>query len=1555
VLGNDTDPDNGDVLTVTGATVDPAKGTVIVNPDGTLTFTPAANINGPVEVTYTISDGHGGTATSTATINIAPVNDAPLAQNDAASTTEDAAVSRNALTGVLANDSDIDSPTLTVSGARSGTTGAFASPGSGGVTLTGTYGSLLIHADGSYTYTPGAAAQALNTGDSVQDVFSYQVSDGSLNANATLSITVTGVNDAAVISGTASGIVKEDVTAQLTATGALSATDVDSANTFTPSSATGTYGSFSIGSDGVWTYTLNNAAANVQALKEGDVRTETFTVNSADGTAHTVSITVQGTNEVPTVTNASATGSEDPAAPIPVTLTGTDVDGTVTSLSLADLPVHGTLYRDAAMTQPVSAGTALSATAGSVTLYFKPDANWNGNTSFHFTATDNNGGTSNQGTASLSVTAVNDPPVAIADTGSTDQNTPLIRTAGSGVLVNDSDVDSNTLLVTRIAAGSNDLAVAAGGTSIAGNFGSLLIKPDGSYSYVPNSDAKALTLGQSATDVFTYTVSDGSGGTATTTLTIDVSGKNDAPVIGGVATGNVVEDGTTTASGVLTISDADAGQSSFQPQTLTGTYGSLSLLANGNWTYTLNNAASNVQGLKQGEQVVDHINVLTADGTVKDVAITVTGTNDAPVVGNATVNVSEEGLAGGIADTIGSADTTNLTTASGVIALSDTDGNALTATLTAPTTALSSGGVAITWSGSGTHTLIGSAGGVEILRATIADDGSYSVKLSGPIDHADTTREDLRSIAIDVLVTDNITTTKSTLTVNVEDDSPMASASIQTIAVAPVDTNLLLMLDVSGSMISSDGVGGASRLASAISALNSLLDSYDSFGEVRVRLVTFSSTASAVGSAWTTVADAKAQLAAISATGGTNYDAALAAGQTAFTSSGKLASGQNIAYFLSDGQPNTGTDIGSADETAWKGFLHNNQITSFALGMGTGASQGPLDPIAYNGATDTNLNGQVITDFNKLANALQATVPQPSSGELLSGGLLGATTGFGADGGNIRSITLDGVTYTYNPAGNGSVAVSGGTSHGTYDAVTHQLSVVSAAGGTLVMNLNTGSYTYTPVATVTSAITDGFSFVLVDRDGDTASSSVTFNVSRAAENIVNLASTTTGIANASLGLTGEFYGYNETTSASNTRTHADDTKYGNLDHVSDMVGIIDTRSGQTVVGTYNAATAGGADATFSADKLDYGFGYTTGSTTVGAVNGNLGANPTLGTDLSVNTGALYNFLRGGTTGSDASTLRTTTGIGTTTDSGLRMVGLVNLDGGTYDIRVTADDGFRLNIAGQTVAMFDDIQSPTARTYTGVSLASGLQPIEILYWEQGGNARLRVEVKLSSEPDTSYKTLGTDDFALFTPTSAPTLSSLQDIIEDPNQNGHWLIRTGQELTGSAGNDHITGSDGRDAIYGGSGSDTILGGGGADLIAGGAGNDTLTGGLGSDTFKWSLGDAGSAGKPALDAITDFNKASAVSGGDVLDLRDLLQGESHTGTATGNLGSYLHFEKSGSDTVVHVSSTGGYTGGTFTAGATDQKVILQGVDLTNGGTLATDSQIIQDLLTKGKLSAD
>ncbi|HNO89120.1 MAG TPA: type I secretion C-terminal target domain-containing protein, partial [Rhodocyclaceae bacterium] len=98
---------------------------------------------------------------------------------------------------------------------------------------------------------------------------------------------------------------------------------------------------------------------------------------------------------------------------------------------------------------------------------------------------------------------------------------------------------------------------------------------------------------------------------------------------------------------------------------------------------------------------------------------------------------------------------------------------------------------------------------------------------------------------------------------------------------------------------------------------------------------------------------------------------------------------------------------------------------------------------------------------------------------------------------------------------------------------------------------------------------------------------------------------------------------------------------------------------------------------------------------------------------------------------------------------------------------------------------------------------------------------------------------------------------------------------------------------------------------------------------------------------------NGVSDLSGLDVLDLRDLLQGESHGASGLGNLTSYLHFEKVGTATVVDISSSGGYSAG-FKASATDQTIVLSNTDLTSGGTL-NDAQIIQDLMTKGKLHTD
>jgi Ca2+-binding RTX toxin-like protein len=174
-------------------------------------------------------------------------------------------------------------------------------------------------------------------------------------------------------------------------------------------------------------------------------------------------------------------------------------------------------------------------------------------------------------------------------------------------------------------------------------------------------------------------------------------------------------------------------------------------------------------------------------------------------------------------------------------------------------------------------------------------------------------------------------------------------------------------------------------------------------------------------------------------------------------------------------------------------------------------------------------------------------------------------------------------------------------------------------------------------------------------------------------------------------------------------------------------------------------------------------------------------------------------------------------------------------------------------------------------------------------------------------------------------------------------------------GYDGDDNLSGAAGDDRLVGGSGADTLNGGIGADILEGGAGNDNLTGGTGADVFVWKLADRGTTVAPAVDTVTDFDPLSRAAGGDSLNLRDLLVGET-TGTALGqdNLGKYLHFEKTGaSETTLHVSTSGGFTSG-YATGVEDQKIILQGADLTANGTLS-DQAIIQDLLTKGKLITD
>ena len=171
-------------------------------------------------------------------------------------------------------------------------------------------------AAGVWTYTldnANSAVQALNAGDTLTDSFTVTTVDGT---SQVVTITITGSNDSAIITGTTTGAVIEAggvanaTPGTPTATGTLTDTDVDNApNAFTAVDqrrARSGYGTFTMTAAGVWTYTLDNANSAVQALNVGSVTlTDSFTVTTVDGTAQVVTITITGSNDAAIITGTT--------------------------------------------------------------------------------------------------------------------------------------------------------------------------------------------------------------------------------------------------------------------------------------------------------------------------------------------------------------------------------------------------------------------------------------------------------------------------------------------------------------------------------------------------------------------------------------------------------------------------------------------------------------------------------------------------------------------------------------------------------------------------------------------------------------------------------------------------------------------------------------------------------------------------------------------------------------------------------------------------------------------------------------------------------------------------------------------------------------------------------------------------------------------------------------------------------------------------------------------------------------------------------------------------
>ena len=315
--------------------------------------------------------------------------------------------------------------------------------------------------------------------------------------------------------------------------------------------------------------------------------------------------------------------------------------------------------------------------------------------------------------------------------------------------------------------------------------------------------------------------------------------------------------------------------------------------------------------------------------------------------------------------------------------------------------------------------------------------------------------------------------------------------------------------------------------------------------------------------------------------------------------------------------------------------------------------------------------------------------------------------------------------------------------------------------------------------------------------------------------------------------------------------------------------------------------------------------------------------------------------------------------------------LVDTDGSeTLTIRVSSvPSGIAFNAGtnlGGGVWRFSEADLPNLMislpgSYT--TLASNLT-VQVTSTEANGGATYSVSNTVTLKADYTTVDLST------TENGNATGNSGNEYIQGGSGNNTINAGDGNNIVrGGAGDDSLSAGSGSDMLYGEDGDDTLIGGSGSDVLVGGPGDDTMQGGdMGEnfvEVFVWNLGDQGSLGSTAIDTILNFVTTAArnTAGGDVLNLRDLLQGERvGPSNGAGNLASYLHFVISGGDTIIHVSHTGGFASDSHAVGAAysiadeTQRIVLVGVNLQSlysGAT--TDAQIITQLLNNNKLIVD
>ncbi|MDP2034757.1 MAG: tandem-95 repeat protein [Polaromonas sp.] len=1171
------------------------------------------------------------------------------------------------------------------------------------------------------------------------------------------------------------------------------------------------------------TYTNANAAASLTARN--------FTVTVSDGVATsnvantTINIATSGT---PIATTASATGNEDAAGGIPVTLTAVDPNGTIASFTLSSTPANGVLYTDAAMTQVASTATAYAATSGSLVLYFKPNANWSGTTNFNFVATDNSSVNSTSTTATLNVTAVADAPTLGVVNAFTEVFSTSWESVGTlSATVNDSNNATHAkgtaaiegwTLVTTLA---GDTSGASAGTQSNQFYfnadGDNLVSSPGGVVYTANGMAGSAT-GADSQKVFLHLDNAANGASAlnpnyqtlgiTRTINVSDTGKiyqlsmNYAPDAAPTAgTGFQVVLDAGTGSEVVYTYAAGSVNSALQWEAIRAGF---NFTTTGNHTITIRtNSAESGEGVGA---YFDDIRLVEAQGAMQYSGVAANG-----------ATVTSISLAGKI-----------------TVALTDTDGSE---TLSDILISNIPGGGRIV-SGGTTYNPVG---------------GSVSVPIAA-----------------------------------------LAAAFL----ILPEDYSGRLDLGVTAT--STDGVNGPTATSSQTLSFNIFTPGISSGLPPALAVV-----------GDTTIVEGQYAVFDIRLAAQTGNDVTVTLATTNGTASG-ADYGSSLEYSINGG-------------TTWTAYSGSLVIAAGKTSVLVRTSTTPDDAIE---------SSETFT--------LTATL---SSGPISNSTATGTATILDLDSAPILFVRPIG-QWTFDEAFG-------------VPALNELRNIV----GTL-SDANTGNGNALPTWTTGHAGTSGTALQFDGKGSSLAVDPAELNPITGSATVSFWIKTTQNATTDAAQFGGQDIGWNRPSVIGSEQNSAEnDAQWGWLDN-NGRIGL-------------NVGNAAGAKSTTVVSDDTWHFVAMTRNTTTGqtqiwvdgvlentVTNAALGGTITnvfgIGFTNGVNADFSRNIANDKYLNATIDDLRIYDKVLTNeqvrsvwvTESNHHDVAIAN-DGTSFEFEVSAQAFDSLTLSGLLTGWtVSDGAGHTANITGGAA-----QLVDISAWDL--STRLVVTGVTASQSAL---------IGVSATTGVHTVDQLINLVSA--STSYEGTAANNTLTGGAasnflfgfdGSDTLTGGAADDRLVGGTGNDTLTGNGGRDLIIGGQGADTMNGGAGADIFKWELNDGGTAGAPVTDTINGFDIGARTAGGDVLDLRDLLIGET-AGTLLGqdNLANYLHFEQSGADAIVHISSTGGFAAdphavgapSSVVTGAEDQRILLTGVNL---GGATTDQQVIQYLLQNGKLITD